>query len=651
MLRIHQAIWGYSNGHRLLASSMPLSSQSIKILEPLSDLSGTEMFNKFDGYLTGCSLEADNCYALSKTWYASEMSRPGCAWTHTLLFAFRDEEDLQTVNIHDLFRRPCCTDEDWMAYFTKPIDVCLHDDHCKEVSCDIDVCATAVDVFSLLTQYLCPIVISVDDNLAYNKALELLLAKLGLYFFKDISFCTGAFSNRTINRTPLDLQIVPNSLPKVTFRSKQKNIFFADFPCVHKLNGVISELEGEVKAFYRVKSFILLFDKKYCNRRTWEPFEELCNLFFDVENFSVSSTMSILQKCFSVEDAGAILAKTFELLFLPSDFNNSQKAGARVQILFDFFTDKSLLLDNGDCISKEVLTKVLNYLWLNEHNKMLTLLLRLMQNDLNSVGEKAAKYIATLISIEDYSLLLSENPRVSVVMIRFNWRLALCNDIWKQSKNIQIEVLHELRSTVCKNELVESEYLDIIRGALINCKYDLTVEMYKTFGDVVIDVFFELGNSVNKSTNASLKRWSGLCAKNHRLSVSKLTRIEDATLFEVVIDVLDPYDDDLLQVAPTVWEQLYQKFCGISGAYSVRIKYAQFVLPIILRSDNCFADELVRFAFTTVHKILANDNMDYCRWEKLSELLPDVVWYNSWDKCKRLRKAARRKQYDVDFYA
>ena len=56
-------------------------------------------------------------------------------------------------------------------------------------------------------------------------------------------------------------------------------------------------------------------------------------------------------------------------------------------------------------------------------------------------------------------------------------------------------------------------------------------------------------------------------------------------------------------------------------------------------------------AFTTVHKILANDNMDYCRWEKLSELLPDVVWYNSWDKCKRLRKAARRKQYDVDFYA
>lgn len=171
------------------------------------------------------------------------------------------------------------------------------------------------------------------------------------------------------------------------------------------------------------------------------------------------------------------------------------------------------------------------------------------------------------------------------------------------------------------------------------------------FGDVVIDVFFELGNSVNKSTNASLKRWSGLCVKNQRLSVSKLTRIEDATLFEVVIDVLDPYDDDLLQVAPTVWEQLYQKFCGISAAHSVRIKYAQFVLPIILRSDNCFADELVRFAFTTVHKILANDNMDYCRWEKLRELLPDVVWYNSWDKCKRLRKAARRKQYDVDFYA
>ena len=80
--------------------------------------------------------------------------------------------------------------------------------------------------------------------------------------------------------------------------------------------------------------------------------------------------MSILQKCFSVEDAGAILAKTFELLFLPSDFNNSQKAGARVQILFDFFTDKSLLLDNGDYCRWEKLSELLpDVVWYNSWDK------------------------------------------------------------------------------------------------------------------------------------------------------------------------------------------------------------------------------------------------------------------------------------------
>jgi hypothetical protein len=41
--------------------------------------------------------------------------------------------------------------------------------------------------------------------------------------------------------------------------------------------------------------------------------------------------------------------------------------------------------------------------------------------------------------------------------------------------------------------------------------------------------------------------------------------------------------------------------------------------------------------------------MDYRTWQELSKLLPEVAWYNMWDKCKRLRKSAKQKQYDILF--
>ena len=55
------------------------------------------------------------------------------------------------------------------------------------------------------------------------------------------------------------------------------------------------------------------------------------------------------------------------------------------------------------------------------------------------------------------------------------------------------------------------------------------------------------------------------------------------------------------------------------------------------------------FLFSTVHTLLANDEMEYNKWEQLSNLLPEVAWYNSWDKCKRLRKAAKQRSLSIDF--
>ena len=123
MIQIHQALWGYSNGHHLLASSTSLSSQSMKILEPLTDLSGPDKSEPFDGYLTGCYLSSDNYYALSKTWYAPEMPRHGCVWTHTLLIKSDVSNSWNTFQINSLFHRPNISLQDWEQAYRKPISL------------------------------------------------------------------------------------------------------------------------------------------------------------------------------------------------------------------------------------------------------------------------------------------------------------------------------------------------------------------------------------------------------------------------------------------------------------------------------------------------------------------------------------------------
>lgn len=57
--------------------------------------------------------------------------------------------------------------------------------------------------------------------------------------------------------------------------------------------------------------------------------------------------------------------------------------------------------------------------------------------------------------------------------------------------------------------------------------------------------------------------------------------------------------------------------------------------------------EIVRFAYIQVNRLLATQSFPEYEWEKLEELLPEVAWYNNWDRCKRLRKGLKKKGYQI----
>lgn len=103
---IDQCLFGYEDGHRLLASSMQLGDELSELTE-LSDLAPGVVFSGSDGYWTGVPAPKIGRYALMRTWTAPEMSRPGCVWTHVLLLEPSILENVPDLSaLVRLFNRP-----------------------------------------------------------------------------------------------------------------------------------------------------------------------------------------------------------------------------------------------------------------------------------------------------------------------------------------------------------------------------------------------------------------------------------------------------------------------------------------------------------------------------------------------------------------
>lgn len=114
-----QVLHGYDHGHRMLASSESIDARSLAQVDRLSDAAGFEQDPAVDSYVTGYPLPSSQ-YALARTWYAWELPRPNCVWTHTLILDRSVlSADKGLKRLLELFRRPSAG-SDW-SHYRKPL--------------------------------------------------------------------------------------------------------------------------------------------------------------------------------------------------------------------------------------------------------------------------------------------------------------------------------------------------------------------------------------------------------------------------------------------------------------------------------------------------------------------------------------------------
>lgn len=86
MIELHQMLHGYKLGHNYVQGSIYLpSSYDMDKIATLSDWSEFVDTGGERDYITAYPLFESPYYVIAKSWYADEMRRPGCVWTHSLL--------------------------------------------------------------------------------------------------------------------------------------------------------------------------------------------------------------------------------------------------------------------------------------------------------------------------------------------------------------------------------------------------------------------------------------------------------------------------------------------------------------------------------------------------------------------------------------
>lgn len=224
-ITIQQTLHGYQNGHQMLANSIDLPNDIKKTLLFQSDLSGPTFYPGFEVYITGYPIPSGNFYALAKTWYADEMPRPGCVWTHTLLINYADLSKIPELSIlENYFHRPQLNDYD--AYET-PIVI---EDTDMTVSRSKPSAIYDELVAALYGSPNATILVRADETPNIDKEFYQIWSDQWPRLRRSFSFCSGALSFKENATKAFDLLGIPSRNTRQIMRQEPTALIVGELP-------------------------------------------------------------------------------------------------------------------------------------------------------------------------------------------------------------------------------------------------------------------------------------------------------------------------------------------------------------------------------------------------------------------------------------
>jgi len=617
-IRLGQALHGYQDGHSLLASSESLPHAAESTIFDLSDLSGSHLVSGFDEYLTGYPLPEIASYAFAKTWYAPEMQRPGCVWTHTLLLRSSDIAQIQNLlELRRYFKRPKNDAGSWTTY-NEQIEISVGTGNHDE---DVNV-PFLLDLYSALYEPPeAPVLLPADNSKKFESLVLRIWNQQWPRLRRAFKFCTGAIENRTAEGKPFDLQVIPfNSIGSVQ----------------HELANALIVPEATAKPRKDTQNWVNQLVEDFCT--TDNLFRQFLKEF-GADVAPRRSSFKKLVEAYNLQSSGDDFAEYWEALLglFPSqgeaaklkisaiipNYSYSKIASApfaqRLSVLVASHHDSSYpkrLLELTDAdehfFSSEPLKEVLQALASAPY--------------INSFGESLIQNIATRVGGEELTTIAS-TPSALMLLLSRNPRLARFQELWSVTSGRHQQVLDLISSS----HLSQPDWEEIMHAAVEARVPQVARSFVRILGVSAVQAALNICQqfSVNLPNDWNSVFWE------QTPTVAEWLRSQSGakeSLLSELAQNLNPFDSTLLSLGSEIWQTV------LDADVKPSQRGRAFILLLGFQNPSGKPYELVAQTFGAIHLDAELERLDSTTWSILRDSLPVLGPGHDWDVCERLRR-------------
>jgi hypothetical protein len=643
-VQIDQALHGYSDGHRLLASSLKLGAAAQRTLLTMSDMSGPMMVPSFNNYLTGYPVVQNEIYALARTWYAPEMSRPGCVWTHTLLIS---QETLSKIDdLRELlhrFRRP--SGSDYVQFYNSPIALISHDADYRNEETQSENVRQLHAFIALYMQFDRPVFISAGSSEQYEEFVLRVWTQQWPSLRARFSFCTGALADRKVNEKPLDLQVIPNDRLEKFRRSAPTGVFvngsesvtdsvgMSDSPDVIPLlsdlyRSLYSEEKSQLGKFLSQYGPDLQPTRDSLTKLTWF-YDELQK--FTEETCNIPALITTIASKFPEQHEARSLKR--HILGAPRD-RQFLCSVSEAELLFQLAVTSSSTsaFDSHDLRVSERAVR----LFAEDFESCVSLMEQLIAAEPAPIGEELIKSISQNFGRDEIKALNDRNPSILNVALTSNPLLATRPVFWSSVGHNRRDYFSSIAKLDSDPELARSVVFAILEARAAG----LAAEVVNKFADKalwwVLDWLNDFTTAKKDLTNDWLHvfkpRWeSGLDW------ISSLPAPPNSMALLLISDILPTVrSPKLKQLGSHMWLRLSAEI-PTEGDFRW-LRASAFLLALSFYDADEGGLKLAEETFQMVHDAAAQDRLDYETWQVLRNELPKLSRWGDWDRCERIRR-------------
>lgn len=629
-ITINQSLHGYKGGHKLLSTSVDLSDYEKRFMLLMSDYSGSGLERGFTEYLTGYPIPSSKFYVFAKTWYASEMNRPGCVWTHSLLIDVTDLWFIKNMSILiEYFKRPDVSSDQLEYSNVKEINPnsqylsnALLDESFYKISCEI---------YSETNN---GIVLLANTSTEFENEIMQIWSWQWPRMKRSFTFSTGSLSLRRFEDQPFDLQILPAKRERSVSIGERAKFSIVNVESLNCDNDWIDDYKQT--DLFDLQKFMVKYGSDVTGeRKNFVALFKSYRLLENAADLDVGRTKFLLESYFNDPSQGRSLKVSMIQELIKGNVDGLEfielilKSEPLSGIKFDFNNIISGLYTNGRISSDELLS-----------------ILNLLSTD--------TKYQGVLIDI-----LLQLDTQMWLDKIQITREL--CSNLVRRSKKFEEE-----KSIWQLDEHKRETWLEALKGDLQTNWFKIVASMLAGGSDLYAKEVMEispdavLGSSimwVSESGERLPQGWFSVLLTSQQKVAIQLLNLKklNKEVLRLFLDALSPQDVYWKDLNMELIQGFVSRILEIWAEPETTGVYT-FFITACFDNNICEADNFTSLIFQPLHDNLHKEIYDFNSWERLKwdmgkemyGLIQQSYWsylwldknrVPDWDRCEFLRRA------------